>query len=107
MRRKDRGEIFIKKNYFKGTFMKIPVAIDIKILDKLLEVNCKLIELLIMGVKDKSYVVQIFPERIAFKGVGINYDRRKFGQNYSGWGKQIVFGLEWGVIKENKQKKLK
>jgi len=107
VRSKSKGEIFFKKNWFEGRFIKTPVAIDVAILDKLLKNGCRTIRLLVMGVKTRSYAVSFDINHIVEKGIKINYDRyNKQGKNITHFSNQVVFGLEDGSESEQKRLKL-
>lgn len=92
-----KGEIFVKKQLFNGKFYKVPIAIGLDILKRLLKMGCKRINILVMGVKEHSYMVSFTPEKILSEGTKINYDVVRQGKNITHFGNQIVFNLENGV----------
>jgi len=104
IRDKRRGEIFIKKNWFGGKFMKTPIAIDKRILGKLLNKGCKTIRMIVMGLKTSSYVVLFDILWVLENSEKINYDIIKQGKNFTNFGSQLVFDLEKGL--PEKQSKL-
>ncbi len=101
-RDKSKGEIFIKKNWFEGKRLELPIAIDTPILQKLIQMGCKTIQVLIMGVKERSYMVSFSPEWILDNSININYDSSKMNK----YGNQLVFDASKGVIGGIKQKAL-
>ena len=104
---KIKGEIFIKKNWFGGKYIKTPVAIDKAILDTLIKFGCKSIQILILGVSNQSYVVSFNPQWIKDNGRIINYDVIKQGRNITHFGTQIVWEMDDGLIGGSKQTLLK
>jgi len=107
IRDKRKGEIFIKKNWFGGKYIKTPVAIDKAILDTLIKFGCKSIQILILGVSNQSYVVSFNPQWIKDNGRIINYDVIKQGRNITHFGTQIVWEMDDGLIGGSKQTLLK
>ena len=105
-RNSKRGEIFIKKNWFGGRRLDLPIAIDRVILGRLLNVGCQTIQIMILGVKERSYVVSFSPKWILENSVDINYDKTKQGRNITHFGNQIVFDASKGVIGGSEQKTL-
>jgi len=102
-----KGEIFLRKHFFDGKYMEVPIAIDTAILTRLLSVGLKRIDIVIKGHRMYSYVVSFNPRDILSQGVKINYDKRnKDGQNYTGFGEQIVFDAKIGVENKPSQTKL-
>lgn len=94
VRDKSKGEIFIKKNWFEGKFISLPIAIDKAILDRLIKFKCQTIQILILGVKERSYVVSFSPKWILKNSVEIDYDKSKMARRY---GVQLVFDASKGV----------
>ncbi len=97
VRSKSKGEIFIKKNWFEGKRMELPIAIDVSILNKLIQMGCEAIHILIMGVRERSYVVSFNPKWILENGVEINYDKTRQGKNITHFSNQIVWDADKGV----------
>jgi len=71
-----KGQIFLRKNFFNGEKKERAIAIDKKILGELFYQKCQKIIFLIVGINNTSYSVWIKPEEIATKGIKINYDKR-------------------------------
>lgn len=92
-RNSKRGEIFIKKNWFEGKRIELPIALDAPILNKLLQIGCRTVQVLIIGVKEHSYAVSFSPEWILENSVKINYDDSKMAR----WGNQLVFDASKGI----------
>lgn len=98
IRDKSKGEIFLKKQWFEGKYLSLPIALDAPILQKLIQIGCKTIHILIMGVRERSYMVSFSPEWILENGVEINYDRyNKQGKNITHFSNQLVFDADKGV----------
>ena len=96
-RDRSKGEIFLKKQNFAGKHFEIPVAIDKAILERLLRANVRKTRMLIINLEKNSFVVEFDNEEFLKEGAEINYDKRNaFGQNVTGFGSQIVYGLEKG-----------
>lgn len=94
-RSKLKGEIFCKKNWFDGKYIELPISIDKSILDKLIQMGCEQIVIIISGLKEEPYLISVTPHYIVSNGVTINYDKRdKQGKNYTGFGEQIVFEIK-------------
>ena len=107
LRSKLKGEIFIKKNWFDGKRIDLPIAIDEAILDRLIKFGCKTINILIIGVRERSYVVSFKPEWILHNSAKINYDKyNKQGKNITHFSDQVVFDASKGIIGGSKQKRL-
>ena len=102
-----KGEIFIKKNWFDGKRLELPIAIDERILIELIQYGCMVIQILILGVKERSYLVSFKPEWIRENGVKISYDKyNRQGKNITHFGNQIVFDASKGVVGGASQKTL-
>ena len=68
-----KGEIFVRKHWFGGKFIDIPIAIDLTILNKLIEIGCKYINIIIIGLKEHSYIVSFVPKWVKENGIVINF----------------------------------
>lgn len=102
IRSKLKGEIFVKKNWFDGKYVSTPIAIDSSILDNLIKRGCHRIDILIMGLKPRSFIVSFSPKWILENSVKINYDSSKMVR----WGNQLVFDMEKGIVGGQEQKTL-
>lgn len=98
IRDKNKNEIFIKKQWFNGKFYETPVGIDLRILNKLLKFRCKRIDILVLNLRARSFLVSFAPEDIFSKGTEICYDKFMGQKNISKYDIQVVFGLERGLV---------
>lgn len=101
-----KGEIFFKKHWFDNRYINTPIAIDVDILNKLIKGGCERIDILIIGVKEHSFIVSYQPKWIKDNGKLINYDLARQGRNVTHFNNQLVFGIEDGLIGGPEQQKL-
>ena len=105
-RDKSKGEVFIKKNWFYGKYIHKPTAIDKSILEML--IRNKIYKIVVNLIRDgKTRNIEFESNRIMNEGMEICYDKRNvYGQNYTGYSKQVVFDICDGRVLEPCQKKL-
>lgn len=105
-RDKSKGEIFIKKNWFYGKYIHKPIAIDKSILNMLIRNKIQKIVVTLIG-DGKTRNIEFNSDDINKEGMEICYDKRNvYGQNFTGFSKQIVFDVCDGKVLEPYQKKL-
>ena len=76
-----------------------PIGIDKRILDDLLKRKVHTIEVTIIGVERLSFRRYISLITIKQQGQLMDYDRRKDGQSFTGYGVQYIFSYDWGSDK--------
>jgi len=106
-RRKEKDEIFLKKNWFDGKYIHTPIAIDKYILGVLKKNNIGEIIVTIIGIERLSYEITFSTDWVINNGVEINFDKKnKLGQCYTGFSSQIVFEADKSKVPDNFQKTL-
>lgn len=95
-----RGEIFLRKRVFNGKEIDDAIAIDKPILNDLYTKGVEFIEVTIIGIEKLSFKKYVPVETVILKGEEIKFDKRnEYGQNVTGFGKQVVFSYGWGTDK--------
>lgn len=102
-----KGELFLKKHWFGGVYFKTGTAIDVDILNKLVEHDCRYIHIRVFNLGKRPFIVTFTPEHINKMGKSIDYDRVVQGKNITHFGTQIAFDIYKGIIGGPKQKTLK
>ena len=107
VRRKEKGQIFMKKQFFDGKFINVGVAVDKALMNRLSAGKVEKVEFTIIGVERYSFRCWISISDILSKGVTIKYDKRNAqGQNYTGFSEQVVVDLDWCHRIDTQQSKL-
>ncbi|MBU0958262.1 MAG: hypothetical protein KKF56_05645 [Nanoarchaeota archaeon] len=88
-----KGEMFLKKSVFEGTYKEKPVAIDVNIIETLVDLGCKKVIFTIKGLFKETKSFWIKPRDVIRNGIRVNYDKQMKDGTMTNYGTQFVVSL--------------
>ncbi len=85
------GQIYLYKHRFEGKYFKMAVGIQKSILDRLMRLKINFVDIIIIGIEDRSYLTRTRVEDIYEEGVLIKEDRGN--SNITKWGWQYIWDV--------------
>ena len=85
------GQIYLYKHRFGGKYFKMAVGIQKSILDTLKRLKISFVDIIIIGIEERSYLTRTKVEDIIKDGVEIKEDRGN--SNITKWGRQYIWDI--------------
>lgn len=98
-----KDQIYRFKHHFGGKYLKLPIGIQKTILDRLKTLKIVYVDVLIIGIEERSYWTRTKVEDIYKEGVLIKEDMGN--SNITKWGFQVIWSVH-GKRLDYKQKQL-
>ena len=88
-----KGQIYLLKHYFNGKYIELPIGIQRSILDRLRDSKViKYIDVIILGIEERSYMTRTLIEDIYKEGVLVKEDKGRSGDMVL-WGYQYIWDV--------------